>query len=793
MSDIEVFKPKTSPIDVLNNYKFTEDEIKKLESVYTKEWDLYVKGLTQFIDQSILDKVEGIKLCVSKITTGDPDKWIDTNEVFSEAKHQAFVKWLFKSHIMALRDCDRAIGNSIDHHLPILFRIYINEGRYKRLMSEDLPETAKIEDFNKLTKLTIDTLNEAIGPYFELDVVSGVTTEDRFQYIPVNVKMKTIYQESEDAYIKTFLAHLVAERNKQTGLEEFHPMYDIGKSSENILEKIQIGFGAVLVAYCIFQFVIIPIYKHTPLYKYIENKRKEKEKEIEKQRQKDRKIEINEKNKLVQELKTNPQLKHLQSEIKRTVDLANSFGKSLVPVLRTELKKIDPKNYIKVFDYSSDNNVTDKMTDVLWDMCFEIAKAVQNKTDVDVFFECNSFGIDGLKQYTIDDDNDDSDNRKFNKVFESTVENHCRKFKIPGISVESEGYGDCSNDTIYYNRDWGGDHHGTIQSLVNMIHLDFSNDTGREDLEYSEELFGFGKKKEKSNNKEIDYTKLPGFKKEIFEKCISLFKRAWNYKAYKLPTDMGKIQPGYEEQFDNEDEINERCNECGFNKYIGEEEGHWIDRDPTVKSDKLIISGEGIFDFAYGQPTEFINYNKTLKDISTRWGKRLSEKEPIVKEYLSKFYNNVSVSTNVDTGDGDEGCVYPEYTIEIPISELQKPIKKSKEEIIKLCKDGYNILKKAFEMSGNPKGFKLYSDKEIKKVIDEYINGETTSIWLGKYDAWEFTNGRARDKDQYEKFTNVQIEIENNIKTLSKRLKFPYTITCEGGDWDDGFYEIYLN
>ena len=242
MSDIEVFKPKTSPIDVLNNYKFTEEEIKKLECVYTKEWDLYVKGLTQFIDQSILDKVEGIKLCVSKITTGDPDKWIDTNEVFSEAKRQAFVKWLFKSHIMALRDCDRAIGNSIDHHLPILFRIYINEGRYKRLLSKDLPETAKIEDFNKLTQLIIDSLNGAIGPYFELDVVSGVTTEDRFQYIPVNVKMKTIYQESEDTYIKSFLAHLVVERNKQTGLEEFHSVELFGfgkKKMEKIVESLK--------------------------------------------------------------------------------------------------------------------------------------------------------------------------------------------------------------------------------------------------------------------------------------------------------------------------------------------------------------------------------------------------------------------------------------------------------------------------------------------------------------------------------------------------------------------------
>lgn len=532
MSDIEVFKPKTSSIDVLNNYKFTEDEIKKLECVYTKEWDLYVKGLTQFIDQSILDKIEGIKLCVSKITTGDPDKWIDTNEVFSEAKHQAFVKWLFKSHIMALRDCDRAIGNSIDHHLPILFRIYINEGRYKRLLSEDLPETAKIEDFNKLTKLVIDTLNESIGPYFELDVVSGVTTEDRFQYIPVNVKMKTIYQESEDAYIKSFLAHLVVERNKQTGLEEFHSI----------------------------------------------------------------------------------------------------------------------------------------------------------------------------------------------------------------------------------------------------------------------ELFGFGKKKENKSENNVDFEKLPGYKKEIFEKCISLFKRAWNYKAYKLPTDMGKIQPGYEDQFDNEDEINERREECGFNKYIGEEEGHWIDRDPTVKSDKLIISGEGIFDFAYGQPTEFTNYNKTLKDISTRWGKRLSEKEPIVKEYLSKFYNNISVRTNVGTGDGDEGCVYPEYTIEIPISELQKPIKKSKEELLKLCEMGSKILMKAFQKNGNPKGFTLRSKDEINDEIRDYLSDDDdSSITIGDIDAWEFTNGKARDESEYEKFNNALINIENDIKRLMKQMNYPCNITSDGSDWDDGCFWINLD
>lgn len=189
---------------------------------------------------------------------------------------------------------------------------------------------------------------------------------------------------------------------------------------------------------------------------------------------------------------------------------------------------------------------------------------------------------------------------------------------------------------------------------------------------FSTELFGFTNKKPVDNYEDtVSINDLSKYKPEIIEKCLSMLKNAWNYKAYKLPTDMGNIQPGYEDQFENEEEINERRDECGFNKYIGEEEGYWIDRKPIVKSDKLVISGEGLFSFAWGQPTEFVNYNKTLKDISIRWGKRLSEKESVVKEYLSKFYNNVLVSTNVDTGDGDEGCVYPEYKITIPISELK--------------------------------------------------------------------------------------------------------------------------
>lgn len=485
MSDIEIIKPKRQLSEIINEYVFSDEEIKRLKYIYTKEWELYKKGIKALLEPEGVMSIDGIKLILSKITTNKPDNDYNyENILFSDEKQAIFAQWLFKSHLIALKDCDRKIGNRITHHLPIIFHLYINEERAKRLQDPSLDMSFKIDDFNKLTNVIIDEINNHLDEFFEVSVISPVTTEDSFEYIPVNLEMETIYQQSEDTYIKTFLNSLINKSSSEesfTRSEELFGLFGkkkkenkLEKSSENILEKIQIGFGAVLIAYCIYVFIIVPIYKHSPLYKYIENKRKEKEKEIEKQRQIDRKNEMNERDKLVQELKTNPQLKHLQSEIKRTVDLANSFGKSLVPVLRTELKKIDPKNYIKVFDCSSDNNVTDKMTDVLWDMCFEIAKAIQNKTDTDIFFECYSFGIDGLKQYTIDDDNNDSDNQKFDKVFESTVENHCKKLKIPRISIDDEVNGDCSYNTIYYNYDWGGDHHGTIQSLVNTIHLDFS-------------------------------------------------------------------------------------------------------------------------------------------------------------------------------------------------------------------------------------------------------------------------------------------------------------------------------
>lgn len=536
MNDIEIIKPKRQFSEVVNEYVFSDEEIKRLKYIYTKEWELYKKGIKALLEPEGVMSIDGIKLILSKITTNKPDNDYNyENILFSDEKQAIFAQWLFKSHLIALKDCDRKIGNRITHHLPIIFHLYINEGRAKRLQDTSLDMSFKIDDFNKLTNVIIDEINDHLGEFFKVSVISPVTTEDSFEYIPVNLEMETIYQQSEDTYIKTFLNTLVNKVNQSSSVESFTR---------------------------------------------------------------------------------------------------------------------------------------------------------------------------------------------------------------------------------------------------------------------SEELFGlFGKKKKETsnNNQEIDYTKLPGFKKEIFDKVYSLFKNAWNYKAYKLPTDIGDMSPKAKEEYGNdESDINDRKDECGFEKNIKEFEhfGYMI----KVKDDKLMIRGEGIYSFAWGQPTEFPIYNKTLDDISARWNKRLTEKQSVVKEYLSKYYKNISISTDVGIGDGDEGSVYPEYTILIPIEEFQKPIKKSKEELLKLCETGTKILIKAFQKNGNPKGFTCRSKDEINEQIHDYLSdNDGSSITIGDIDAWEFTNGKARDQAEYEKYNNVLINIENDIKHLMKQMNYPCNITSDGSDWDDGCYWINLN
>lgn len=823
MPDIEVFKPKTSPIDILNNYKFTEDEIKKLECVYTKEWDLYVKGLTQFIDQSILNKVEGIRLCVSKITTGDPDKWIDTNEVFSESKRQAFVKWLFKSHIMALRDCDRAIGNSIDHHLPILFRIYINEGRYKRLLSEDLPETAKIEDFNKLTKLIIDTLNDAIGPYFELDVVSGVTTEDRFQYIPVNVKMKTIYQESEDAYIKSFLAHLVAERNKQTGLEEFHPMYDITESREGI----ETGVGIIGIIWLIYEIV-----------KGIRNKITKKEK-----------------------------IEYMKSdEFKKFANCTQDFAKKILDYhnyLKNNINQRMKKKYNVNFDFSKWLFQDYSVEKIISKYLTSELKTLPKGSNV---LNCNLmiYQMDDIEgdDDIIDNYFNDSDSKFISELYDLSIEWFKKNAKGPLFYDPKriiEYHGEYSTTTLCYE-------------LFEMSLIP-SNSTGRESLVESREslvdtfvdcvwqcaklLLGFYTsiiaavviatiitvvcftlKRKSDKNLVLKVTKCLD-KKEIktlndyFENIKQDINVGLDKELTKFLNDNGiSCEADFyltdTERKNNKTEINVSSifenikdnkakividNQCSLHVTVGarmdiNEDITDSEHDKlnnkcvklltkyvsTLKNKSLKLSNSTIENFEYLSDDKFTN----TEEFDIYGDLNLVINYPSeIKTIIKKIINFIKA----DTKNSKENLEHSEELLfgfgkkkenkseKNEDTKVQKPVKKSKEEMIKLCKDGAKIVKTAFSKNGNPKGFKMYSESEILENIKVALENNIQYVDIGRYDAWDFTNNRARDESEYTKFNNKLVDIENAIKDLMKQSNFSYDIYSDG-DWDDGYYYV---
>ena len=244
-----------------------------------------------------------------------------------------------------------------------------------------------------------------------------------------------------------------------------------------LLEKIQIGFGAIMMAWILLAYVIMPIYRKTPLYKYLLKRKEAKEEELSKRRQKEYEEERKAEENAFEQIKNHPELKRLQSEITRTLNLANKFGKTVVPILKREINKIDPKHYIDVYDCEDDSDQYNELSTYLWNKCVDIAKAIHNKEKVEFLVDQFAFSLDGLKQYTFDESYDDSDNTKFNEIFDKVVEDVCNKMNIPMTEYEQWEGGNkpkLEPNKIYYEKTWGGDHHGTTQSLINMVVLDFS-------------------------------------------------------------------------------------------------------------------------------------------------------------------------------------------------------------------------------------------------------------------------------------------------------------------------------
>ena len=75
---------------------------------------------------------------------------------------------------------------------------------------------------------------------------------------------------------------------------------------------------------------------------------------------------------------------------------------------------------------------------------------------------------------------------------------------------------------------------------------------------------------------------------------------------------------------------------------------------------------------------------------------------------------------------------------------------------------------------------------------DTFLDGEDNYFHIIHYDAWKFTNNKARDDSEYEKFDKVLKELIDNLEIEVDKNNLPGKIDCYG-DWDDGPIVFILN
>lgn len=89
------------------------------------------------------------------------------------------------------------------------------------------------------------------------------------------------------------------------------------------------------------------------------------------------------------------------------------------------------------------------------------------------------------------------------------------------------------------------------------------------------------------------------------------------------------------------------------------------------------------------------------------------------------------------------------------------------------------------------KGFEISVDAD---EMNEFVNDDNDSFTIIFYDAWKFTDGKARNDDEYEKFDKALVDLLNKLNEFvkSKPDKFHGKISTDG-DWDDGYIEYTLD
>jgi len=413
------------------------------------------------VDKKELDQIISLKNNININNPGDINKYIKimeekVNQLVPTRKDYIFKRLNLKTikisdllnnksditkiNIDNLQDFNRKCSNSMHVH-------YLNYSQMNKI-------TDKISDNLTLNQNALNNL-----------ILSDKLYMLKF-YLSLQAKLYNIYELVLMTFAKSCSSIIKLQTKKNNSLESY--------------DQSQEGLGSTIVlTYCLAESLNL-ILGNSPLitkpFKKIIDKFKEKNNA---KQQNTHNTEYQERVRKEQEayevIKSNPEIQKLGSEAKKLLEFSNKFGKEFVKSFKPELSKIDSKHYIDVYDMEDDSDQYAEISEILLNRCAEVAKAIENKSKIDITINFSTFMVDGLKQYTLDyETNNDEDNEKFNKIYYETIENTCKKMKLSIYNPEKDDISKLKYNTPYFNLEWEGDHHGTIQEIFEVIRLDFS-------------------------------------------------------------------------------------------------------------------------------------------------------------------------------------------------------------------------------------------------------------------------------------------------------------------------------
>lgn len=172
---------------------------------------------------------------------------------------------------------------------------------------------------------------------------------------------------------------------------------------------------------------------------------------------------------------------------------------------------------------------------------------------------------------------------------------------------------------------------------------------------------------------------------------------------------------------------------------------------------------------------------------SNKFNKIIDEEITIYKldiiEYNDLQEYKCKISNIVDKGKISD--LINKYKIEYDVVNTEETKKYRSQLFKKLQIIAKNAINKAKNDGLSVLGFTVYSGKDEYGDEDEFFLGLQNYIDLVDCDAWEFTKNKARDDNEYDKYSKsfgvIYKYIDDEIKSQGIKGKLDYY-----GDWDSG-------